>query len=327
MRTEPRNEAFRTDIEPHRRAVTLHCYRMLGSWEEAEDVAQDSLIRAWQRLDDLRSSGTARAWLYRIATNACLDRLKGRRRRSLPHRVAPPADPERALGPPAHERLWIEPAPDALLDVADDPRHRPDARASMRERIGLAFVTALQLLPPKQRAALLLVDVLGWRPREAADLLSTTEASVNSLLQRARGKLELDGGEPEAPAAPGDAALVQRFVATWESGDLEALSALLAEDAILAMPPQPEWYAGRAAVVRFFERARAAQPRQYRLLPLAATGAPAVALYARPIAGGSYEPVGITLLTIRDGLVHRLVRFAIPGLFARFGLPDRLPDA
>ncbi len=328
MLSASKEEVFRTDLEPHRRAITLHCYRMLGSFQDAEEIAQESLLRGWQRLEELRSSGATKAWLYRIATNACLDRLKGRRRRALPDQVAPPADPERPLGLPAHQEPWVEPAPDALLDVPDDPRRRPDARASARESISLAFITALQLLPPKQRAALLLVDVLGWRPREAADLLKTTEVSVNSLLQRARNKLETRRAEPEPPATPDDAALLARFIATWESGDLAAFTALLAEDAVLSMPPQPEWYAGRAAIRRFFERIRATDPRQYRLVPLRANGSPAVALYARTGEGGAYQAAGITVLsTGQGGSISRMTRFSMPRLFPRFGLPERWTEA
>ena len=161
MLSGSKDEPFRTQIEPHRRAITAHCYRMLGSLQDAEEVAQESLLRGWQRLDELRSSDASKAWLYRIATNACLDRLKQRRRRVQSHQVAPQADPERPMGPPVHEYLWIEPAPDALLEIPADAGLQPDTRASMHESISLAFITALQLLPAKQRAALLLVDVLG----------------------------------------------------------------------------------------------------------------------------------------------------------------------
>ena len=190
MAARARDEAFRTLLEPHRRAITLHCYRMLGSLQDAEEVAQESLTRAWRRLGEVKSSSARRAWLYKIATNGCLDLLKARRRRSLPHLVAPSANAATPLGPPAQEVLWIEPAPDTLLDVADEASQRPDARVSLRESVGLAFITALQFLSPKQRAALLLVDVLGLRPEETAALLKTSVFSVNSLLQRARKNVE-----------------------------------------------------------------------------------------------------------------------------------------
>jgi RNA polymerase sigma-70 factor (ECF subfamily) len=299
---------------------------MLGSLQDAEEVAQESLLRGWQRLDELRSSDASKAWLYRIATNACLDRLKQRRRRVQPHDVAPQTDPERLPGVADHEHLWIEPAPDALFEVADDVRQRPDVRASMHESISLAFITALQLLPAKQRAALLLVDVLEWRPRETAELLKTTEVSVNSLLQRARKSLETRQVEPQPQVAPDDTEIVKRYVAIWESGDLDAFTGLLAEDAIISMPPQPEWYSGRAAIRRFFERVTAAEPRQYRFVSVRANGAPGVAVYTRPMHGGPYKAAGITVFLVRQGFVSQVTRFVIPQLFPLFGLPDQMTD-
>jgi RNA polymerase sigma-70 factor (ECF subfamily) len=302
---------------------------MLGSLHDAEEIAQESLVRGWQRLDEVRSADATRSWLYKIATNLCLDALKGRRRRALPHLLAPPATSRTAFGPPAHEGLWIEAAPDMLLDVEDDPEQRPDARVSLRESIGLAFITALQFLPPKQRAALLLVDVVGWTPRETADLLETSTVSVNSLLQRARKSVETLPAEPSRSAQRGDddAELLRRYITTWESGDLDALTALLAEDAILSMPPQREWYAGREAIKQFLARVLAGPPRAYRLLPTRANGGHAMAVYTRPMAGGVYEPAALTLLTIRGGLFSQMVRFASPHVFPRFGLPDRLPES
>lgn len=321
-----REQDFHEQLEPHRRAITAHCYRMLGSLQDAEEIAQESLLRGWQRLDELKESGAAKAWLYRIATNACLDHLKHRRRRrAQPHLVVPHADPEGPIGPPDHEHLWIEPAPDALFEPADDEGKRPDAQASMRESVSLAFITALQILPPKQRAALLLVDVLGWRPRETAELLKATEASVNSLLQRARGKLDAAPTEIELATGPHDAEALRRYIAIWESEDLDAFTAMLAQDAVVSMPPQVAWYAGHAAIRRFFERALAT-PRQYRFVPLRANGAPAVAVYTRPVEGGAYRAAGITVLCMRGGLVTQVTRFVMPHLFSRFGLPERLAD-
>jgi RNA polymerase sigma-70 factor (ECF subfamily) len=326
MLAESKDEAFRTQLEPYRRPITLHAYRMLGSIQDAEEVAQESLVRGWEHLEELRSSGAAKAWLYKIATNACLDRLKARRRRALPPQVAPAADPGQAPGAPAHEGLWIEPAPDAWLDVPGDPDQRPDARAMRHESIALAFITALQLLPPKQRAALLLVDVLGLRPRETADLLETTEVSVNSLLQRARKSVETRTVEPQLPKGTDEAALLGRLIDTWERGDLNALTGLLAKDAVFSMPPHAEWYAGRAAIRQFFERFLVAEPQRFRLLPVGANGSPAVGVYAAPLQGGAFEPVAITLFTIREGLVSEIIKFTMPQLFPLFGLPGRLSD-
>jgi RNA polymerase sigma-70 factor, ECF subfamily len=320
------DESFRTLFEPHRRPITLHCYRMLGSLQDAEELVQETLLRAWQRKDEATSTST-RAWLYKIATNACLDHLrKARRRRALPHLVAPAANPALRIGPPTDERLWVEPAPDELCDIADELGQRPDERTSRRESVGLAFLTTLQLLSSKQRAALLLVDVLGLTPDETAALLETSTVSVNSLLQRARNNIAAhrDGFAP-TQVSDSEAAVVQRFIAAWESGDVAAFGAVLADDALFSMPPQPEWYAGRAAISGFFAQIWAVQPGERRLLLIAANGAPAVAVYRRrPTPGAEFEPSGITVLTIRNEHVSQIIRFGAPGLFPLFGLPARL---
>ena len=322
------DESFRAIFEPHRRAMTLHCYRMLGSLQDAEEIVQETLLRAWQRREEARSS-TLRPWLYKIATNACLDQLsKARRRRTLPQLLAPPSSATVRLAPATDEQLWIEPVPDALLDVADDASRQPDERVPLRESIGLAFITALQFLSAKQRAALLLVDVLEWKPEEAAALLESSPFAVNSLLQRARKSVAARSAERPATELTGaNAALLQRFIRTWESGDTEAFSTLLADDAQFSMPPQPEWFAGREAISRFFASMWSAQPGQRRLLPIAANGGPAVAVYRRLTAPNAvYEPSGITLLEMRDGLVTRITRFGSPRLFPLFGLSLQLPD-
>ena len=311
---------FRTQLEPHRRAITAHCYRMLGSLHDAEEMAQESLLRAWQRSAERRAERSTRAWLYRIATNACLDLLKTRRRRALPHQLAPAATPGAGLGPPAEESAFIEPAPDALFD-GEEPG--PEQRVAQRESVGLAFIAALQRLSPRQRAVLLLVDVLGWRPEESAELLETSVASVNSLLQRARKATE--GAEEAAPPAEGDEPFLRRYIATWESGDLDAFTELLAEDARLSMPPQAEWFEGRDAIRRFLAQVMATQPHRYRLVPLRANGQPAVAVYAAPLAGGELRGEAINLLSFRGGRVHRMTRFGSPRLFRLFGLPETLP--
>src|SRR5258708_12589287 len=241
MTTRASDESFQTLFEPHRRSITLHCYRMLGSLQDAEEDVQGALVRGWEGGDEVRSTRAMGAWLYKIATNACLDHLlKARRRRALPHLVAPSQSTAIRLGPPADERLWVEPVPDTLLDVEDDAGQRPDERVSLRESIALAFITALQFLSPKQRAALLLVDVLGWKPQETAALLETSVFSVNSLLQRARKSVEArreDTAPPEVSSS--DAALLRRFITTWESGDLDAFTALLADNRRVRTPPHP----------------------------------------------------------------------------------------
>jgi RNA polymerase sigma-70 factor, ECF subfamily len=276
MSAQASDEPFRTLFEPHRRPITLHCYRMLGSLQDAEEIVQETLLRAWQRRDEVRSESALRAWLYKIATNACLDHLlKVRRRRSLPYLVAPSPTTATRLGPPTDERLWVEPAPDTLFDAEGDAGQRPDEQVSLRETIGLAFITALQFLSPKQRAALLLVDVLGWRPQETAALLETSVFSVNSLLQRAR-KNVATRREETAPAevSSADAALLQRFITTWENGDLDAFTALLADDALLSMPPQPEWFLGRASIRLFFAAILAADRASAVCCPSEPTGGP-----------------------------------------------------
>src|SRR6185369_6505732 len=227
--TTPSDEAFATHLQPHRNALAAHCYRMLGSLQDAEEATQESLVRAWQRLGELREPSAARAWLYRIATNTCLDRLKQRRlvRRVQPHLVAPAADPELPLGASDATHEWIEPAPDSLFELSDAESSRPDARLSVRESISVAFITALQLLPPKQRAALLLADVLGWKPKEIAGLLETSETSVHSLLQRARKNLDGAAPEERRPSRGDEEEALRRYVAIWEAGDVEGFTAML----------------------------------------------------------------------------------------------------
>jgi RNA polymerase sigma-70 factor (ECF subfamily) len=323
------DESFRTLFEPHRRPITLHCYRMLGSLQDAEEIVQETLLRAWQRRDEAKSTSTLRPWLHKIATNACLDHLlKARRRRALPHLVASAqSSPALRLGPPSDERFWVEPAPDTLFEVEDDTDLRPDERVPLRESVGLAFITALQFLSPKQRAALLLVDVLGWKPDETAALLETSLFSVNSLLQRARNSIETRRDAAAPPeVSSSDAALLRRFITTWESGDVDAFTALLAHDALFSMPPQPEWFAGREAIAGFFAAVWSAQPAQRRLLQISANGGPAIAAYRRLTPNAPYEPNGISLITIREGRVSQLTRFGAPALFSLFGLPAQLPS-
>ena len=315
------DQTFRTLFEPHRRAITLHCYRLLGSLQDAEEITQEVLLRAWHKKAEVSAPETRRGWLYAIATNACLDQLvKARRRRALPHLLGPAARTVSLSSVSPAERFWVEPAPDALLEAEDEPHQRPDARISQRESIGLAFITALQRLSPKQRAALILVDVLGWSPTDTAELIETSVFSVSSLLQRARKNLRAHQ-EPAAELADTDPDLLRRFITTWESGDLDAFTALLATDAILSMPPQPEWFEGRSAIGAFFAAVWSSQPGQRRLVPLAANGQPAFAVYRQPTADASFEPSGLVVLTVRRHRVAQMTRFAFPRLFSLFGLP------
>jgi RNA polymerase sigma-70 factor, ECF subfamily len=325
-----RNDQFEKELEPHRRAITMYCYRMLGSLHEAEDVAQETLTRAWSRLGELRSHGAIRGWLYRIATNTCLNALKARRRRLLPHLIALPASAPAPLGAPLHDDQWIEPAPDSLLEVPARNELNPEARVILRESIGLAFIVALQNLSPKQRAVLLLIDVLGWQPSETAELLEASVVSVNSLLQRARSRMQSrarGAASSSRVQTEVDAALLRRYIETWESGDLESFAALLAEDAILSMPPQPEWFLGRESIYRFLQTVRPAYAGQYRLLPMRANGVPAFAAYKQRDVESTYRAATIMLVSATAGYITEIVRFAAPALFPSFGLPQELGRA
>lgn len=319
------DESFRAMFEPHRRPITRHCYRMLGSLEDAEELTQEVLLKAWQRREDVREQSATQAWLYQIATNACLDQLKVRRRRTLPH-LAVPVSVAMKLGPPTDESAWLEPAPDTLLAGEADAAQRPDEQISLHESIGIAFIAALQSLSPKQRAALLLVDVLGWKPQETAAALETSVVSVNSLLQRARSSVDARREAlASAAVSSSDEAQLRRFIDAWQRGDLDAFAALLAEDALFSMPPQPEWFSGREAIRRFFAFAWSAVPGERRLFPLRANGGLAIAIYNRPPGPNAvFQASAITLLTFREDHISHMVRFGLPKLFARFGLPSEL---
>jgi RNA polymerase sigma-70 factor, ECF subfamily len=301
---------FTAAVAPFRGEVTAHCYRLLGSLTDAEDVVQESWLRAWQawpgfepRLDDRERS--VRAWLYKIATNRCLTFLGRSARRELPTAVTPTAE---------QEVQWLEPLPADRMAYAD--RLDPAERLVAWESVELAFLVALQHLPPLQRAALLLREVLGYSAAETADLLDTSVASVNSALQRARVVRERPAPDR---SATGTAELARRYAEAWEAGDVEAIVAMLAEDARYSMPPLPEWYAGRAAIREFLLTG----PLRYRwrFLATSANGLPAFATYSWD--GAAYVPMGLDVLTVRNGMVHEVVAF-LETDFALFGLPTRL---
>src|SRR5579859_8125798 len=248
----PDDEAFRLLVEAHERALRVHCYRMLGSLQDAEDQTQETLLRAWRSLDRFEGRASVRGWLYRIATNACLDELERRGRRLLPPMVGSPALAFVPGGGLIDETPWLEPFPDAWLEVPDT-EPGPEARYETRESIELAFVAALQRLGPRQRAVLLLRDVLGWSARDVASLLDVSVQAANSSLQRARARLDPSATPSAARLAPADErALVERYVGAWERGDVQAFAALLAEDVVMSMPPLAEWYVGPAASVDVF---------------------------------------------------------------------------
>ncbi|MFC4018070.1 sigma-70 family RNA polymerase sigma factor [Micromonospora sp. GCM10011542] len=307
-------------LEQHRVELTGYCYRMLGSLFDAEDAVQETLLRAWRGQGGFDGRSSLRTWLYRIATNVCLDVLRGRGRRALPmdlgHASAPVAA---AMGSP--ESGWVGPAPDAaVLPTVSDPAEVAVGRESVR----LAFVAALQHLPPRQRAVLILRDVLRWRADEVAELLDGSVAAVNSALQRARATLA--GRDTAGPADPLDEAhreLLERYVRVFERYDIDGLVALLREDAVHSMPPYRMWLSGAADIGRWLVGPGSAC-RGSRLLPVWANGGLALAQF-RPDPAGGHRPFSIQLLEAADGRITRLTHFLEPALFARFGLPERLP--
>ena len=322
---------FQYQAEPYRRELQLHCYRMLGSLHDAEDLVQETFLRAWRGLDRFEGRASFRAWLYRIATNACLNALasRARARRVLPEIYGPPSE-ERPEGEPATEIAWLEPYPDSELEDIADPAPGPEARYEMHESVQLAFVASIQHLPPRQRAVLLLCDVLGWSAIEAARLLDTSLASANSALQRARATLKnrFPAGQPGAQPAPDDRerALLDRYVRAWEGDDLDSFIALLREDAVLSMPPWRQWYSGREAIRAFFAWAWNSESiESVRLVPTAANRQPAFALYKRGRNAFEWQAHSIQLLTLREDTIVNLTLFVDPKLFAAFGLPSVLP--
>jgi RNA polymerase sigma-70 factor, ECF subfamily len=328
--------AFGQLVEPYRRELQAHCYRLLGSLHDAEDQVQETLLRAWRRRDTYAGRASLRAWLYKIATNTCLDALDRRRvRRWLPPQHGPAADPLAPIAPPA-EVPWLEPYPDDLLpDLAPSP----EVRYSQRESVTLAFLAALQSLPPRQRVVLLLSDVLDWPTRDIADLLEVTPATVSSALHRARTTLArtYHGREPALPPArlADDATrrLLARYVYVWETADVAGLVALMKEEAVLAMPPVAQWYAGRAAVQAFVAHTLFGQGApfgdlpagRWRLLPAAANGEAGFGLYQRQ-PDGAYQATGLSVVSIVDGQIVNLISFLDPSLPAKFGLPSQLPE-
>ena len=276
--------AFEESVEPYRQQLRLHCYRMLGSFHEAEDLVQETFLRAWRARGRFEGRTSLRNWLYRIATNACLNALAARPSavRLLPTSYGPPTDdfPE---GPRPDDVPWLQPYPDWALEGIADPELGPEVQYELQESVQLAFVAAIQRLPPRQRAVLLLRDVLGWTAAEAAVLLDTSSVSVNSALQRARATLasHLPAQEWAAPAPADETqrALLERYVAAWQAADIDRFVAVLREDAILSMPPWPHWYQGRESIARFFSWAWARR-RALQIVPTSANRQPAFVQYA-----------------------------------------------
>jgi RNA polymerase sigma-70 factor (ECF subfamily) len=323
----PSNEEFTRLAEAFRPELLAYCYRMLGSVHDAEDQVQETLVRAWRSYGEFEGRASLRTWLYRIATNACLRALENRGRRPLPSGLAGPDDNPDAR--PVGERsdvAWLQPIPDALfVPQAADPATTLASRASTR----LALIAALQYLPARQRAVLLLRDVLGWRAAEVADLLGTTTAAVNSTLQRARAQLhEVSPAEDEVyePTDPRQRALLDQYASAFENADIAALMDLLRADAVFEMPPQPMWFAGRAPIVRFLAAWVLREPGHFRMIPTAANGQPALVTY-QLTADGALHAHGVQVLTLAGSSVTRVVSFNDPELVAAFGMPPVLPDS
>ncbi|HEX3515863.1 MAG TPA: sigma-70 family RNA polymerase sigma factor [Trebonia sp.] len=314
--------AFGELIDPYRRELQAHCYRILGSVQDAEDVLQEALLAAWRSIG--RFDGQSlRAWLYRIATNRCLNYLRGESRRPQP--AGQPGQPGRGTGPGgltrASEPWWLEPYPDDLDDLTPGPEARYDAR----ESIALSFVAGLQHLPPQQRAVLVLRDVLGFSAAEAAGILGTTPAAVNSALIRARAGLrpDRDPHDVPVPKSPAEAAVVDRFVSAFERFDLDELIALLTDDARLTMPPEPGEHRGPRPIAWFLVETHAGQAVKF--LPTRANGQPALVLYLPDPNAPIWRAGGLIVLTLRGRQIHALTRFADVGFLARFGFPRTLP--
>jgi RNA polymerase sigma-70 factor (ECF subfamily) len=317
--------AFERLTTRYRRELLVHCYRILGSFEEAEDVLQETLLRAWRRLASFEGRAPLRAWLYKIATHTALNAQAGRRRRSLPTATHRPADPQAPLLAPNHEILWLEPLPDALLTASSAS---PEAIYDTHESVTLAFLAALQHLPGRQRAALILRDVLGWQATEVAELLDMSVIAVNSALQRARETMKarrpaIVTGAIVPATDERTATLLARYVQAWEAADTALLVTLLRDDAALTMPPVPSWYCGRAAIGAFFATQVAGPARgRYRLVPTGANGGPAFGLYRRDTAG-VYQPYALQVLSISGDQIAAIHAFPARDdrLFPRFSLP------
>jgi RNA polymerase sigma-70 factor (ECF subfamily) len=313
-------------IERHRRELTGFCYRMLGSASDAEDAVQEVMVRAWRGVDRFDGRSSLRSWLYRIATNVCFDALSGRKRRAMPMDLSPGASAPviDSLGSPLSERTWVGPIPDGrIMPETSDPAEVAVARESVR----LAFVAALQHLPPRQRAVLILREVLRWSAEETGELLGTTVASVNSALQRARAtlastRLQQAGDAPD-PLDDEHAALLDRYVEAFEAYDIDALVALLHEDATQSMPPWKLWLHGPEDIGRWHLGPGAAC-RDSRMTRVQANGSPAFAQYKPSDVAGRWEPWAIHVLEVRDGRIASITNFVGRELFAEFGLPDHL---
>jgi RNA polymerase sigma-70 factor (ECF subfamily) len=319
--------AFRELTEPHRRELQVHCYRILGSVQDAEDMVQETLVAAWRSLETFEGRASVRSWLYRIATNRCLNALRARSRR--PREVPAMADP---LEPTRHtEPVWVEPYPDVLLEDIPDRSAGPAARYEARESIELAFIVSLQGLPPQQRAVLVLRDVLGFRTAEVADMLDTGEVAVKGALQRARATLRArlpatDRERTPRPDSADERRLVGRFADAVQSGDVDELVALLTDDALLTMPPQPLEYQGHEPIATFLRHRAELRGAPLRVVPTRANTQPAFGCYLPDPHAAIARPYGLIVLTLEGDAVAAITWFADTSIFRHFGLPRTLPS-
>jgi RNA polymerase sigma-70 factor (ECF subfamily) len=320
-------DAFRELTEPYRRELQVHCYRIVGSTQDAEDLVQETLLAAWRGLDQFSEQASIRTWLYRIATNRCVDALRATSRRPRP------TTPMTELPQPSRvsEPIWLEPYPDVLLDGIADDTPGPDARYETKEATALAFVAGLQHLPAQQRAVLVLRDVLSFRAAEVAEILDTTEAAVNSLLRRARTALDsrLPAARHERAPLPNsrrEREVVGRFADAVEAGDIDAVVALLTDDAWLRMPPQPFEYHGAAAIGPFLEDRAVRRGAPLRLVATRANGQPAFGCYFPCPNAGIARPYGLLVLTLAGDAIAEITWFGDSSVFPAFGLPRSVPD-
>jgi RNA polymerase sigma-70 factor, ECF subfamily len=335
--TAARDREFAELVDPYRRELHGHCYRMLGSVYDADDALQETMLRAWRGMKGFQGRSSLRSWLYTIATNTCLTQIARRPKRVLPLDYGPPADPHTPPGSPLVESVWLEPYPDDAVGVTDD-RATPDARYDQREAVELAFVAALQHLAPNQRAVLILREVLGFSAKEAATMLETTVASVNSALQRARAAVEErvpERTQQETLRALGDdglRGLVDRYVDAWERSDVEAFTALLVEDATFAMPPLATWYETRQGIAIWAAASPMSGDWRWRSVRTRANGQPSLAFYSWDEGAGASLPFALNVLTFRGDQVSSVTAFIVrsiaspdPESYVRF--PEQAMDA
>jgi RNA polymerase sigma-70 factor (ECF subfamily) len=320
-------DAFRELTDPCRRELELHCYRILGSLQDAEDMLQETLLAAWRSLDEFQGRASLRTWLYRIATNRCLNLLRSKARRpaeEVPPMPEPPPPTRRS------EPVWLQPYPDLLLEGLPDTAPGPAARYETKEATALAFVAGLQRLPPLQRTALVLRDVLGFSVSESAAILQTGEASVKGALQRARAELAerpIDSSRAPAPDAPQEREIVGRFADAVDRGDTQAVVALLADDAWVTMPPYPFEYQGKAAITLFMDDRARLRGAPLRVVATRANGQPAFGCYLDDRQAPIARPFGLFVLTLAGEQISAITFFSDTSVFARFGLPRTLPRA